>query len=80
MITIDGGTGAVYLGEIELVPPQLNDDFETILGWADGCRRLRIRANGDNPADAARAREFGARGDRALPHRAHVLRRRAPAR
>jgi pyruvate,orthophosphate dikinase len=62
MITIDGGTGYVYLGEIELVPPQINDDFQTILGWADGYRRLRIRANGDNPADAVRAREFGAEG------------------
>ena len=61
-ITIDGGTGYVYLGEIELVPPQLNDDFQTILGWADSYRRLRIRANADNPADAVRAREFGAQG------------------
>ena len=61
-ITIDGGSGSVYLGAIELVPPQLNDDFETILGWADGFRRLRIRANADNPADAVRAREFGAEG------------------
>jgi pyruvate,orthophosphate dikinase len=62
VITIDGGTGAVYLGRIELVPPQLNDEFQTILGWADGFRRLSIRANGDNPADAVRAREFGAQG------------------
>ncbi len=61
-ITIDGGSGAVYIGAIELVPPQLNDDFETILGWADGFRRLRIRANADNPADAVRSREFGAEG------------------
>jgi pyruvate,orthophosphate dikinase len=61
-ITIDGGSGSVYLGALELVPPQLNDDFETILGWADGFRRLRIRANADNPADAVRAREFGAQG------------------
>ncbi len=62
VITIDGGTGSVYLGEIELVPPQLNDDFQTILGWADSYRRLKIRANGDTPADAVRAREFGAQG------------------
>ncbi len=61
-ITIDGGSGAVYIGAIELVPPQLNDDFETILAWADGFRRLRIRANADNPADAVRSREFGAEG------------------
>jgi pyruvate,orthophosphate dikinase len=62
VITIDGGTGSVYLGEIELVPPQLNEDFQTILGWADEFRRLAIRANGDTPADAVRAREFGAQG------------------
>ena len=62
MITIDGGSGKVYLGRIELVPPQLNDDFQTILGWADGYRRLHVRANADTPADAVRAREFGAEG------------------
>ena len=62
MITIDGGSGSVYLGEIELVPPQLNEDFQTILGWADEFRRLRVRANADTPPDAVRAREFGAQG------------------
>src|SRR5262249_19726453 len=45
-----------------LVPPRLNDDFETILGWADEVRRLAVRANADNPEDAARARAFGAQG------------------
>jgi pyruvate,orthophosphate dikinase len=62
VITIDGGTGVVYLGEIELVAPQLNEDFETILRWADELRRLKVRANADTPEDAARAREFGAEG------------------
>ena len=62
VITIDGGSGKVYLGRIELVPPQLNEDFQTVLGWADGFRRLRVRANADNPGDAVRAREFGAEG------------------
>jgi len=61
-ITIDGGTGQVYAGRVELVPPELNEDFETVLGWADEHRRLRIRANADTPADAARARSFGAEG------------------
>jgi pyruvate, orthophosphate dikinase len=61
-ITIDGGTGRVFVGEVPLVPPQINDDFETILGWADDARRLKVRANADNPEDAARAREFGAQG------------------
>jgi pyruvate, orthophosphate dikinase len=62
VITIDGGTGRVILGEVPLVPPQINEDFETILGWADDLRRLRVRANADTPEDAAKAREFGAEG------------------
>jgi len=62
VISIDGGTGAVFVGVVPLVPPQINEDFETILGWADAMRRLRVRANADNPEDAIRAREFGAQG------------------
>ncbi len=62
VITIDGGTGRVFVGEVPLVAPQINDDFETILGWADALRRLKVRANADNPEDAKRAREFGAQG------------------
>ena len=62
LITIDGATGRVFVGEVPLVPPQINDDFETILNWADALRRLAVRANADNPEDAARAREFGAQG------------------
>jgi len=61
-ITIDGGTGRVFIGAVPLVAPQINDDFETILGWADEQRRLKVRANADNPEDAAKAREFGAQG------------------
>jgi pyruvate,orthophosphate dikinase len=61
-ITIDGGTGEVILGAVDLVPPQINEDFETILGWADSLRRLKVRANADTPEDASRAREFGAQG------------------
>jgi pyruvate,orthophosphate dikinase len=62
LVTIDGGTGRVILGPVELVPPQINEDFETILGWADELRRLKVRANADTPEDARRAREFGAQG------------------
>ena len=62
VITIDGGTGRVILGPVDLVPPQINEDFETILGWADEVRRLKVRANADTPEDAAKAREFGAQG------------------
>ncbi len=61
-ITIDGGTGRVFVGEIPLVPPQINEDFEQVLAWADEMRRLKVRANADNPEDAARARGFGAQG------------------
>ena len=62
VLTIDGGDGRVIVGPVELVPPQINEDFETILDWADGLRRLNVRANADTPDDAARAREFGAEG------------------
>jgi len=62
VITIDGGTGRVIVGEVPLVPPAINEDFETILEWADDTRRLKVRANADNAEDAAKAREFGAQG------------------
>ena len=62
VITIDGGSGEVIVGEVPLVPPQINEDFATILGWADDMRRLKVRANADTPEDAAKAREFGAQG------------------
>jgi pyruvate,orthophosphate dikinase len=62
VITLDGSSGRVMIGEIALVPPQLNEDFETILEWADSLRRLNVRANADTPDDAERAREFGAEG------------------
>src|SRR3989442_1304886 len=61
-LTIDGGTGSVIVGEVPLVPPQVNDDLETILQWGDEHRRLKVRANADTPEDAAKAREFGAQG------------------
>src|ERR671937_300040 len=62
VLTIDGGTGAVIIGEVPLVPPEVNDDLETVLGWGDEYRRLKVRANADTPEDAAKAREFGAQG------------------
>jgi len=62
VITIDGGTGEVIVGEVTLIPPEINEDFETVLGWADDMRRLKVRANADTPEDAAKAREFGAQG------------------
>ncbi|USQ78695.1 pyruvate, phosphate dikinase [Ornithinimicrobium faecis] len=61
-ITLDGSTGEVYAGALELVPPQVNEDFSAVVGWADEVRRMDVRANADNGEDAARAREFGAQG------------------
>ena len=62
LITIDGGSGAVIVGAVPLVAPSINEDFQTILDWADEIRRLRVRANADTPEEAAKAREFGAEG------------------
>jgi len=62
VITIDGGTGRVIVGSVPLVPPAIDENFGTILEWADALRRLRVRANADTPADAVKAREFGAEG------------------
>src|SRR5205809_779964 len=62
VLTIDGGTGAVIVGEVPLVPPQVNDDLETILSWGDRHRRLKVRTNADTPEDAQKARDFGAQG------------------
>jgi pyruvate,orthophosphate dikinase len=62
VITVDGGTGRVIVGSVPLVPPSIDENFETVLEWADGMRRLRVRANADTPEDAAKAREFGAEG------------------
>jgi pyruvate,orthophosphate dikinase len=62
VITIDGGAGTVMLGAVPLVPPAIDENFGTILEWADALRRLRVRANADTPEDAAKARELGAEG------------------
>jgi pyruvate, orthophosphate dikinase len=61
-ITINGATGEVVLGAVPLIEPEINEDFETVLRWADDLRRLKVRANADTPEDAAKAREFGAEG------------------
>jgi pyruvate,orthophosphate dikinase len=61
-ITIDGTAGVVMIGRLELVPARINEDFQTLLEWADGMRRLSVHANADSPADALKARELGAQG------------------
>ncbi|MDP9228261.1 MAG: pyruvate, phosphate dikinase, partial [Actinomycetota bacterium] len=62
MIAIDGSTGAITLDDVPLIEPELSEEFLTVLAWADELRRLRVRANADNPTDAGKAREFGAEG------------------
>ena len=62
MISIDGTTGIVVLGAVDLVMPELTGDLDTILEWADEVRTLGVRANADNPEDAQLSRDFGAEG------------------
>jgi pyruvate,orthophosphate dikinase len=61
-ISIDGGTGEVLLGAIELIPPAISGELEVFLGWADETRTMGVRANADTPEDARKAREYGAQG------------------
>ncbi len=62
VITIDGSTGRVYVGEVPTVEPQFSKEMNTLLGWADAVARLKVMANADTPDDALKARTFGAMG------------------
>src|SRR5437879_637772 len=62
VITIDGSTGQVLLGRVPMVEPALSGEFATLMGWADGVRKLGVRANADTPNDARIALQFGAEG------------------
>src|SRR3954453_24244283 len=59
---INGTTGDVMIGKVETIDPSVSGDFATIMGWADKHRTLKVRTNADTPADAVKAREFGAEG------------------
>ena len=61
-ITLDGSTGEVLRGLVPTVEPELSEEFDTLMEWADEVRHLKIRANADNPQDAMVARRFGAEG------------------
>jgi pyruvate,orthophosphate dikinase len=61
-ITIDGSSGSVIVGKVELIDAEINKDLKQLLLWADEIRTLGIRTNADNPADAGLARELGAEG------------------
>jgi len=62
VLSIDGTTGEVFAGEMPTVSPKLSGDFATVMRWADKHRTLKVRTNADTPADAQRARDFGAEG------------------
>ena len=62
LITIDGSTGQVMKGTVATVKPELSGDFAVLMGWADGVRRMKMRANAETPLDARVARAFGAEG------------------
>jgi pyruvate,orthophosphate dikinase len=61
-ITIDGGTGEVFLGKVPTIEPKMSEEFETLLSWANEIKRLGVYANADTPEDAQKARELGAEG------------------
>src|SRR5579883_2912736 len=62
IITLNGSTGEVMLGEVPTIQPELSGDFATLMGWADQIRTMKVRANAETPLDAKTARRFGAEG------------------
>lgn len=61
-ITIDGGDGNVYLGQVDTIEPEMDEDFDKLMAWADEIRTMDVRTNADTPEDAEKAIEFGAQG------------------
>ena len=62
VISVDGSSGKVYLGEVDKIDARFSDRFNKLLGWADEIRSLKVLANADNEVDAKVAFEFGAEG------------------
>ena len=62
ILTIDGSTGHVMVGQVDTVQPELSGDFETLMSWADRYRTMGVRANAETPVDTRTARDFGAEG------------------
>lgn len=62
IVTLNGSTGEVMIGEVDMLEPEISGYFETVMSWADEIRYLRVRTNADTPDDAAKARAFGAEG------------------
>ena len=62
VITIDGSTGRIILGNVPTVKPEISADFSKLMSWADNIRKLKVRTNSETPLDTKTAREFGAEG------------------
>jgi pyruvate,orthophosphate dikinase len=62
IITIDGSSGEIILGEVSTVKPEISGDFSKLMSWADSFRKLKVRTNSETPVDTKTAREFGAEG------------------
>ena len=62
IITIDGSTGRIILGEVPTVKPEISGDFSKLMSWADSFRKLKVRTNSETPLDTKTARDFGAEG------------------
>ena len=62
LITIDGSTGRIILGEVKTVKPEISGEFSKLMNWADNYRKLKIRTNSETPLDSKTARDFGAEG------------------
>ncbi len=62
VITLNGSTGEVILGQVETIEPELSGEFSTFMKWADEVRSLRVRTNADTPPDCKQALNFGAEG------------------
>jgi len=62
IITIDGSTGRIILGNVPTVKPEISGDFSKLMGWADSMRKLKVRTNSETPIDTKTARDFGAEG------------------
>lgn len=62
MITLSGNTGEVFHGEVKTIPPTLDQDFETLMSWADEVRKTKVRTNAETPLDCTNGRKYGAEG------------------
>jgi len=62
IVTVDGASGQVFMGAVDMVQPELSGDFAKVMDWADAARTLGIRTNAETPLDVQTAKDFGAEG------------------